>query len=42
MTSWKEFAGLAPELAKFGKTRFASEIAHLVHCAQMEAHGCIP
>ena len=29
MTSWKEFAQLAPELAAFGKTRFGSGVAYL-------------
>lgn len=29
MTSWKEFAEQAPELAAFGKARFASEVAYL-------------
>lgn len=29
MTTWKEFAQQAPELAEFGKTRFASEVAYL-------------
>jgi hypothetical protein len=29
MISWKEFAQQAPELARFGKTRFASGVAYL-------------
>jgi hypothetical protein len=29
MTSWKEFAQQAPELAAFGKARFQSEVAYL-------------
>lgn len=29
MTTWKEFAQQAPELAAFGKTRFGSEVAYL-------------
>ncbi len=29
MTSWKEFALLAPELAAFGETRFGSGVAYL-------------
>jgi hypothetical protein len=29
MTSWKEFAQQAPELAAFGKARFGSEVAYL-------------
>jgi len=29
MTTWKEFAQQAPELAAFGKARFGSEVAYL-------------
>jgi hypothetical protein len=29
MTSWKEFAQQAPDLAAFGKARFGSEVAYL-------------
>ena len=29
MTTWKDFAQQAPELAAFGKTRFESEVAYL-------------
>ena len=29
MTIWKEFAQQAPELAEFGKARFASGVAYL-------------
>jgi hypothetical protein len=29
MTSWKEFAQQAPELAEFGKARFQSQVAYL-------------
>ena len=29
MTSWKEFAQQAPEIAEFGKGRFQSEVAYL-------------
>jgi hypothetical protein len=29
MTSWKEFAQQSPELAEFGKARFASGVAYL-------------
>ncbi len=29
MTTWKEFARQAPELAEFGKTRFESGVAYL-------------
>jgi len=29
MTSWKQFAQQAPDLAEFGKARFGSEVAYL-------------
>jgi hypothetical protein len=32
--SWKEFAAGAPELAKFGKRRFASKVAYLATIKQ--------
>lgn len=37
MTSWQEFARLAPELAAFGRARFQSGVAYL---GTLRADGC--
>ncbi|HRW98083.1 MAG TPA: hypothetical protein P5280_01265 [Cyclobacteriaceae bacterium] len=41
MTSWKEFAQQAPEIAAFGKARFESGVAYLGHFVRMVVRVCI-